>query len=386
MPNTNDQQPATVKWIWQQPQWPSFYWDSEFLAEPLREANLIQSKLLGRVGAVSEAEGAVSELDALLRNIVESSAIEGEVLNAESVRSSLAKRLGVKEAGLSRANAQTEGLADLMLDATQNHHQALSLDRLFQWHRHLFPEPSEGEFVLQTVVPGQLRGDTTMQVVSGPEQRRKVHFEAPPREALEEELGIFLKWFSDSRSDKKLDPILRAAQAHFWFVTLHPFEDGNGRLARAVSDHALAQAENQAIRFYAMAASIMDNRNGYYDILESSQKGNLDITAWMEWFLTTLKHALNSALDRIDFVLAKARFWQQHGQAGLNKQQVKVLNRLLDAGPGGFEGGLSAAKYKGIAGVSKATATRHLVDLLEKGCIYKKEGGGRSTRYELNWP
>jgi len=239
---------------------------------------------------------------------------------------------------------------------------------------------------LEEVSVGELRGEDPMQVVSGPVNKRVVHFVAPPRDGLEKQLSTFLEWLESSQTDASLDPILRAAQAHLWFVTLHPFDDGNGRLARAITDYALAQAEHQAIRFYAMAASIMAKRNEYYSVLESTQKGDLDITAWLQWFLEILKHTLESALDRIDFVLQKARFWQTHGQDGLNAQQIKVLNRLLDAGPDGFEGGLNAKKYMGMAGVAKATATRHLSDLLEKNCLIKLEGGGRSTRYDINWP
>jgi len=295
--------------------------------------------------------------------------------------------------GLTTETAKTEGLAELLLDATQNHEEPLTLDRLYQWHRYLFPEKAEGEFAHTEVVVGELRGDDLMQVVSGPHQKRTIHFEAPPKTAadengksLEDQLDDFLAWLQVSAADKTLDPILRAAQAHLWFVTLHPFDDGNGRLARAITDYALAQAEHQAIRFYAMAASIMEKRKGYYDILESTQKGGLDITEWMQWFLEALKHTFESALERIDVVLKKARFWQTHAQDGLSAQHTKVLNRLLDDGPEGFEGGLSAAKYKGLAKVSKATATRHLQELLDKGCIVKLAGGGRSTRYEINWP
>lgn len=378
------------QWIWQQNDWPNFHWCAETLAPSLREVTTLQGTLLGKSGAIVDDSNNESNLNALLQNIVQSSAIEGETLNAESVRSSLAKRLGVKEAGLTPETAKTEGLAELLLDATQNHHQPLTLDRLYQWHHYLFPEQEEGEFTLSEVKVGELRGDEPMQVVSGPLHKRTIHFEAPPLhnadcKGLEEQLNTFLTWLSESETDKTLDPILRAAQAHLWLVTLHPFDDGNGRLARAITDYALAQAEHQTIRFYAMAASIMENRNAYYDILESTQKGGLDITSWMQWFLGTLKHTLQAALERIDFVLAKARFWQTHAQDGLSPQQIKVLNRLLDAGPEGFDGGLNAKKYMGIAGVAKATATRHLTGLLEKKCLIKLEGGGRSTRYEINW-
>jgi Fic family protein len=222
-----------------------------------------------------------------------------------------------------------------------------------------------------------------MQVVSGRIDRPTVHFQAPPREELEAQLDVFLDWFNRSLDDAALDPLLRAGMAHFWFVTLHPFDDGNGRLTRAITDLALAQSEHHAIRFYAMSASILADRAGYYRVLESSQKAGLDITAWLHWFLTTLLNSLQEALQRIDRVLAKTRFWQQHQHHGLMVQQIKVLNRLLDGGDRGFEHGISAAKYQAVAKVSKATATRHLADLLDKGCIERLPGGGRSTRYQI---
>lgn len=380
------------QWIWQQQGWPDFIWDRDALAITLREVTQLQGTLLGKAYAITANSSAESNLDALLQNIVQSSAIEGEAVNEESVRSSLAKRLGVEQAGLTAATETTEGLVALLLDATQNYDQPLTLDRIYQWHRYLFPDTAGEAFTLREVAVGKLRGDEPMQVVSGRIDKQTVHFEAPPKTAadensisLEDQLNDFLAWLQKSEADKSLDPILRAAQAHLWFVTLHPFDDGNGRLARAITDYALAQAEHQAIRFYAMAASIMEDRKSYYDILESTQKGDLDITTWMQWFLDTLKHTLETALERIDFVLKKSRFWQTHAQDGLNTAQTKVLNRLLDAGPEGFEGGLSAAKYKGLAKVSKATATRHIQELLEKSCIVKLEGGGRSTRYDINW-
>jgi len=222
-----------------------------------------------------------------------------------------------------------------------------------------------------------------MQVVSGRLDRPTVHFEAPPRAGLEAQLDDFLTWFESSRSDASLDPFLRAGIAHFWFVTLHPFDDGNGRLTRAITDLALAQGEQQAIRFYAMSASILDDRAGYYRILEASQKGTLDITAWLQWFLATLLKSLEQALARIDRVLVKARFWQAHRSQALSAEQIKVLNRLLDGGERGFENGISAAQYQAVAKVSKATATRHLSDLVEKGCLGRLPGGGRSTRYQI---
>lgn len=366
-------------WIWQQPDWPHFTWQTEALALLLRACTQAQGRLLGMLGAIGSDTEAQSSLDTLLQNILTSSAIEGERLNVDSVRSSLARRLGINQDG--PVSARSEGLAELMLDATQAHQLPLDLQRLYRWHGWLFP--TDDELPAPQLRIGSLRGDAPMQVVSGRLDRPTVHFQAPPRHGLEEQLVAFLAWFENSRSDAALDPLLRAGIAHFWFVTLHPFDDGNGRLTRALTDMALAQGEQQAIRFYAMSASILDDRAGYYRILETSQKGGLDITAWLQWFLGTLLKSLEQALARIDRVLAKARFWQTHRTQALSAEQIKVLNRLLDGGERGFEDGISAAQYQAVAKVSKATATRHLGDLVEKGCLARLPGGGRSTRYQI---
>ncbi|MGC3526492.1 Fic family protein [Pseudomonas aeruginosa] len=366
-------------WIWQQPDWPQFNWQAEALAPLLRSCSQAQGRLLGMLGAVGSDTEVQSSLDAMLQNIVTSSAIEGEQLNVGSVRSSLARRLGLHEEG--RTTSRSEGLAELLLDATHAHQEPLDEQRLFTWHRWLFP--TDEQLLTRPLHIGALRGEEPMQVVSGRIDRPTVHFEAPPRAGLEAQLADFLAWFESSRHDASLDPFLRAGIAHFWFVTLHPFDDGNGRLTRAITDLALAQGEQQAIRFYAMSASILDDRAGYYRILEASQKGGLDITKWLQWFLETLLKSLEQALARIDRVLVKARFWQAHRSQTLSAEQIKVLNRLLDGGERGFEDGISAAQYQAVAKVSKATATRHLSDLLEKGCIERLPGGGRSTRYQI---
>lgn len=367
-------------WIWQQPDWPRFTWQAEPLAPLLRACTQAQGRLIGMLGAVGNDTEAQSSLDAMLQNIVTSSAIEGEQLNVGSVRSSLAKRLGVSEEG--RTTARSEGLAQLLLDAMQAHQQPLDLERLYAWHRWLLPH--DDSLMARPLLIGALRGEEPMQVVSGRLDRPTVHFEAPPRAGLEQQLADFLDWFERSRSDASLDPLLRAGIAHFWFVTLHPFDDGNGRLTRAITDLALAQGEHQTIRFYAMSASILDDRAGYYRILEASQKGPLGITAWLQWFLATLLNSLEQALARIDRVLTKARFWQTYRSQTFSAEQTKVLNRLLDGGERGFEAGISAAQYQAVAKVSKATATRHLSDLVAKGCIIRLPGGGRSTRYQVN--
>lgn len=375
----------TAHWIWQQPDWPDFNWQAERLAPLLRECVQMQGRLLGMAGSVGDSMSAQSELDALLQNIVTSSAIEGEQLNVGSVRSSLARRLGLEWVDRDSVSQRSEGLAQLMLDATHGFDEPLTLARLLEWHTWLFPA-EEAMFSARPILVGTLRGDEPMQVVSGRLDRPTVHFEAPPRQRLEQQIERFLSWFEASRDQVSLDPLLRAGIAHFWFVTLHPFDDGNGRLTRTITDLALAQGEAQAIRFYAMSASILEDRAGYYRILESSQKTTLDITEWLTWFLQTLLRSLQQAITRIDSVLGKTRFWQAHRESDLSAEQIKVLNCLLDGGERGFEQGLSAGQYQAVAKVSKATATRHLAELLDKGCLQRLPGGGRSTRYKINYP
>jgi Fic family protein len=372
-------------WIWQQPDWPTFHWQPEDLAPVLRECVQAQGRLMGMAGSVGGSLSAQSELDALLQNIVTSSAIEGEQLNVGSVRSSLARRLGLQQVDGDKVSQRSEGLAQLLLDATQHYAQPLTLERLLDWHEWLFPEQDHA-LGARPIRIGALRGEAPMQVVSGRLDRPTVHFEAPPRQGLERQLDVFLEWFETSRNEVGLDPLLRAGIAHFWFVTLHPFDDGNGRLTRTITDLALAQGEAQAIRFYAMSASILDDRSGYYRVLEASLKATMDITRWLEWFLQTLLRSLQQAMARIESVLGKARFWQAHPQHSLSEEQTKVLNRLFDGGVRGFEDGISAAQYQAVAKVSKATATRHLAELLEKGYLTRLPGGGRSTRYQINHP
>jgi Fic family protein len=334
--------------------------------------------------------------DALLQNIIDSSAIEGETLNVGSVRSSIARRLGLADSDSAPAEPRAEGLAQIMLDATTRLDAPLTESRLLQWHAWLFAgeDGSLEGFLGRRIRVGDWRGSDAMQVVSGRIDRPTVHFEAPPREGLEARVAEFVAWFNASQADVTLDPLLRAALAHFWFVTLHPFDDGNGRITRALTDLALAQGERQSIRFYAMSAAILADRKGYYAQLETAQKlhaapAPMDLTPWLHWFLATLLCAIESASAQIDRVLAKSRFWHRHREQVASPEQVKVLNRLLDGdqrGRGGFEHGISAAQYQAVAKVSKATATRHLADLVAKGCLQKLPGGGRSTRYQIRWP
>lgn len=374
------------QWIWQQADWPTFHWDGRRLSPALRRCALAQGRLLGLLQGTNEAFNAESELDALLQNIVTSSAIEGERLNVGTVRSSLARRLGLP--GQQTVTPRSEGLAQLMVEAISAFDGPLTLKRLLYWHELLFAHHGDAFFSLRI---GELRGEEPMQVVSGRIDRPVIHFEAPPRHGLDHQLKAFLDWFNASLAGTTLDPLLRAGIAHFWFVTLHPFEDGNGRLTRALTDMALAQADGQSIRFYAMSASILAHREAYYRVLEQSQKGGLDISDWLEWFLQIFAETLQQATARIERVMAKARFWQRHRQHGLSKEEIRVLNRMLDGDlladrPGsGFSDSINARQYQAVAKVSKATATRHLTDLLEKGCLEKQPGGGRSTRYKIRW-
>lgn len=362
-------------WIWQQENWTDFRWNEQQLSPKLRQCWKLLGELFGSTrGQLLDPQ---SSLNVLLENILSSSAIEGESLNAFSLRSSLAKRLGVTLENPYPTTDRSEGVSDIMLDALENWQQELTLARLLQWHQWLFPEKS----VLGRISVGQLRGDEPMQVVSGRLDRPRVHFEAPPRSDLEQELTHFLTWFNQSRYQTQLDPLLRAGICHLWLLTLHPFDDGNGRITRALTDLALAQADQQTVRLYAISTVILQKRNAYYEVLEQTQKGTSDITAWLDWFLDVLQQALQQSLAKIHRTLAKSRFWQLHAQDELLDAQKKVLNRLLDGGEMGFENGINASQYQKVAKVSKATATRHLTELVEKGLLQKTAAGGRSTRY-----
>lgn len=366
-------------WIWQAKDWTNFQWQDEIILPKTRQIHQKIGRLLGQ----SEYEVAKEQftLDTLLANLVASSAIENETLNVYSLRSSLARRLGVTLEQPYPSSDRSEGLTNIMLDALNNADQDLTEARLMQWHEWLFNDP---DWTMHRLRIGQLRGTEPMQVVSGRLDRPTVHFEAPPREGLEERLKEFVQWFNHSRNDALLDPILRAGITHLWFVTLHPFDDGNGRITRTLTDLALAQMDQQSIRLYALSPAILNKRKSYYEILEQSQKVDSDITKWLVWFLDILNDSLDETLRKIERTLLKSQFWQKHAETNLQEEQRKVLNRLLDGGEKGFEHGISASQYQKVAKVSKSTATRHLTDLLEKGCIIKLEGGGRNTRYQIN--
>jgi Fic family protein len=355
--------------------WPQFYWNVDQLSARLAEVRHRQGRLIGRMEALGFELRAEASLQSLTEEVVKSSEIEGEQLDRGQVRSSLARRLGMDISGLVPADRNVEGIVELMLDATQNYAAPLTADRLFAWHAALFPTGRSGMTAI-TVGAWRTEASEPMQVVSGPFGREKVHFEAPAAARLDREMSSFLDWFE---GEAILDPVLKSAVAHLWFVTIHPFEDGNGRIARAIADLALARSEQNPQRFYSMSSQIRVERRAYYDTLEATQKGGLDITGWLAWFLDCLDRALSGSESIVGNVLRKARFWEAFPSDQLNERQRKVLNRLLD----GFEGNLTSSKWAALTKSSQDTAGRDIDDLLKRGVLIKNPGGGRSTSYSL---
>ncbi len=371
-----------MKYIWQSDLWPKLNWDSDVLLSLLGRARLLQGNFLGRVKRLGFRLGEEAQADILTEEAIKTAAIEGERLNPQIVRSSVARHLGLREVGLISATRPVDGLVEVILDATQKYNKALSADRLKGWHAALFPSGYSGFHKIRI---GQWRSKEPMQVVSGPVGKEKIHFEAPLGETVEAEMREFLRWWESSR--KAMDGILRAGLTHIYFVTIHPFEDGNGRIARALTDMALAQDEKLNVRYYSLSSQIMEERKGYYDILEKCTKSeSVNVTKWLVWFLECFERAIQRSDKIIGNVLAKADFWQEHVQAGINERQKKVLNRMLDAGLGGFEGGLTTRKYVSIAKISRATAFREISDMLDKKILRQLSGNGRSVHYDLVWP
>jgi Fic family protein len=364
------------KYLWQANDWPNWRYDLGNLAGPLAAVTGAQGLLMGRLADVGLALRSQASLMALTDEVVKTSAIEGEHLNAQSVRSSLARRLGVDIGALAPADRQVEGVVAMMLDATANGAAPVTRERLFGWHAGLFPT---GYSDIQRIRVGGWRDDAggPMQVVSGPIGRQRVHFQAPPADRLEAETGRFLAWINGAPGEL---PLIRAGIGHLWFVTLHPFDDGNGRIARAVGDLLLARADRSPQRFYSLSAQIQREREAYYAILERTQKGSGEITPWLAWFLGTLHRAVDQAQLTLDAVLAKARTWQRLGGTPMNERQVKLVNRLLD----GFNGKLTSGKWAAIAKCSPDTALRDITELTARGVLRKSAAGGRSTSYELN--
>ncbi len=356
-------------------EWPNFHWRDEVLAPLLGEVRHRQGRLLGRMEALGFPLQEEAVLHTLTEDVLKSSEIEGEQLDKDQVRSSIARRLGLDIAGLVPADRNVEGVVEMMLDATQCFDEPLTADRLHGWHSALFPTGRSG---MVKIVVGAWRDDATgpMQVVSGPYGRERVHYEAPPAKALKKEMSAFLKWFE---ADQGIDPVLKAGIAHLWFVTIHPFDDGNGRIARAIADMSLARSEGSSRRFYSMSAQIRTERTSYYRMLETTQKGSLDITAWLQWFLECLDRAFGGADDILASVMQKARFWDRYADVALSDRQRDMLNRLL----GHFEGKLTSSKWAKITKTSQDTASRDIADLIEKGILTREEAGGRSTSYSL---
>ena len=362
-------------YVWEQPGWPKFEWTDGALIEPLAAARLNQGRLLGRMQGLGFDLQLEAQLQALTEDILKSSEIEGDILDHASVRSSLARRLGVPEAASAPADRRTEGVVEMMLDATRNFDQPPTAQRLFGWQAALFPTGYSGLAKIRT---GGWRDDAggPMQVVSGAVGREHVHYQAPPADGVPQEMAAFLEWFA---SPPATDGLLRAGLAHLWFVTIHPFEDGNGRIARTIADQALAQSEGSPQRFYSMSSQIRRERADYYAMLERTQNGDLDVTEWLQWFLACFTRAVDGAEASSTGVLRKAEFWRSHERVAISERQRAILNRYLD----GFEGNFTAKKWAILGKCSPPTAQRDIADLVVKGVLLRNPGGSKNTSYDL---
>lgn len=359
-------------------EWPKFEWRADEVATPLANVRHRQGRLIGRMEGLGFSLRKEAVLHTLTEDVLKSSEIEGEQLDKDQVRSSIARRLGMDVAGLVPAERNVEGVVEMMLDATQNYNDPLTEDRLFGWHAALFPTGRSG---MSKIIVGAWRDDASgpMQVVSGPIGRERIHYEAPKASRLPAEMSAFLDWMGESAD---IDPVLKAGLAHLWFVTIHPFEDGNGRIARAIADLALARSEQSQQRFYSMSSQIRAERNRYYDMLEKTQKGGLDVTAWLQWFLECLERAIDHAEETLSSVMEKARLWDAIKDQPISERQRHVINRLLD----GFEGKLTSSKWAKLAKCSQDTAARDIDDLVKRGILIRSDAGGRSTSYDLVMP
>lgn len=355
--------------------WPSFTFNQAELSALLADVRHLQGKLLGRMEALGFNLREEATLQTLTHDVIKTSEIEGEKLDTEQVRSSIARRLGMDIGASTPATRDVEGIVEVMLDATQKYDKPLTKSRLFDWHAALFPTGRSG---MQRINVGNWRDEKSgaMQVVSGPFGKEKVHYEAPTFDRLEKEMQRFIQWYN---AKAETDLVIKAALAHFWFVTIHPFDDGNGRIARAIADMTLAQSERSKQRFYSMSSQIQTERKAYYDVLESCQKGTLDITPWIKWFLECLKHATLASDEMLEAVLTKARFWDAHASESFNERQRMIINRFLD----GFEGKLTSSKWAKISKCSQDTALRDITNLVDRRILQKDDAGGRSTSYHL---
>jgi len=367
-------------YLYERTAWTQFRWNDNKIIVILGECRLLQGRLLSKMADLGFDLGSQAQVEILAEETLKTAAIEGESLDMKAVRSSVARRLGLPSGGL-RVDRYVDGLVSVILDATRNYDKPLAEERLYGWQAALFPTGYSG---MQKIKVGQWRGAKSMRVVSGPVGREKVHFEATPASRIADEMRRFLEWWEESRG--RIEGVLRAAIAHFRFVTIHPFEDGNGRIARALTDMALAEDDRQPMRYYSISSQIMAEREAYYDVLERSQKGDGEITEWLIWFLGCFSRAIKRSQGLLAAVLDKDAFWKMHIQRSLSERQRKVINRMLDFGRGGFEGGMTTRKYVSLANVSRATAFRELNHLLELGIIKQNPGGGRSVSYDLMWP
>lgn len=362
-------------YIYERKEWPKFTWNQAKLAPLLAEVRYLQGCLLGHMEALGFGLREEANLQILTQDVIKTSEIEGEKLDAQQVRSSLARRLGLETVGQKRVDRNVEGIVEVMLDATRQYDSPLTQERLFNWHFALF---SNGRSGLQRMSVGKWRDAKSgpMQVVSGPYGREKEHYEAPAHDKLKKEINRFIKWVN---APSEIDPVIKSALAHFWFVTIHPFDDGNGRIARAIADMMLARSEKSSQRFYSMSSQIQHERKAYYNVLETCQKGTLDLTLWMEWFLNNLKNSITASEVTLKAVLLKARFWKTHAEETFHERQRIIINHMLD----GFEGKLTSTKWAKINKCSQDTALRDIIDLMNRHILCKDEAGGRSTSYDL---
>lgn len=360
------------KYIYEYENWPEFTWDNKKVVVILGKVRHLQGKIFGQMSALGFSIKEETILSTLTLDVLKSSEIEGEILNQEQVRSSIARRLGLKYAGFIHVDRNVEGVVEMMLDATQRYDVILDHERIFGWHAALFPTGWSGMHRIDT---GCYR-DGEMQVVSGPMGKEKIHFQAPPAKKVKKQMNLFLDWFNEERD---IDGVLKAAIAHFWFIIIHPFDDGNGRIARAMSDMLLARSEESSQRFYSLSNQILTEKKKYYEILQKVQHSSGDITEWLEWFLNCLYRSLKNTEETMKHVLIKSDFWDKHEETILNSRQRLIINKLFD----GFDGKLKTSKWAKIAKCSADTALRDIKDLIEKGILKQEESGGRSTNYEL---
>lgn len=362
-------------YIWQYPEWPDFKWDVSKLVTTLSEVRNREGVIKGMMSGLGFNIQSRTALDTMTEDVLRSNEIEGVILNSARVRSSIARHLGIDTSGLPQPDHYTEGVVQVMMDAVRNSDKPLTHERLFNWHAAIFPTGRSG---INPIIVGAYRtGSEPMQIVSGAMGKEKVHYEAPPSDTIPVMMDKFVSWVNSE--DSNTDPVLKAATAHLWFVAIHPFDDGNGRLARTITDMLLAKADGLPLRFYSMSAEILREKKSYYSILEKTTTGSTDITAWIEWFLQTISHALKRTEGTVNRVVKKSSFWQRHRDAAMNERQVKIVNMLWD----GFTGKLTSSKWAKITKVSQATALRDITDLIDKGVLVPAADGGRSTNYLL---